>query len=360
LNVSEVAPFSGIVSAPKVLVICGGLATVRFADAVRPVPLLVEVTLPVVLVYWPDAAPVTVTLNTHWLLTAIVAPVRVIPVGDVVVRVPPHGLEELVATVRPVGSVSVKATPASACVLADGFVSVNSREVVPFREIVLGLKAVAIVGGATTNSCAVLLVAPIPPSVEVIAPVVLFFVPAAVPVTLTEKVQEDPAAGDAVNVPLDKVMAPLPAFAVIVLLPQEPVIFGVAATTTPAGKLSTKATPLNVLALFGLVIVKLKVLLAFNATLVGLNVLLSVAGPTTVREVLEVLPVPASVSLTATLLGANPATVPCTFKEIVQDAPAARFAPVKVMLPEPAVAAGVVLQVLLKPLGEATTSVPVE
>jgi hypothetical protein len=33
-------------------------------------------------------------------------------------------------------------------------------------------------------------VPPVPPSVEVTAPVVLFFVPAVVPVTFTEKVQE--------------------------------------------------------------------------------------------------------------------------------------------------------------------------
>jgi len=49
-NVSEVAPFNGIVSAPNVLLICGGLATVRFADARLPVPPLVEVTAAVVLV----------------------------------------------------------------------------------------------------------------------------------------------------------------------------------------------------------------------------------------------------------------------------------------------------------------------
>jgi len=63
LNVSEVVPFSGIVVAPNVLVMLGGEATVRFALAVLPVPPFVEVTAPVVFVYWPEAAPVTVTLN---------------------------------------------------------------------------------------------------------------------------------------------------------------------------------------------------------------------------------------------------------------------------------------------------------
>ncbi len=37
--------------------------TLRFAEAILPVPPLVEVTLPLVLVYCPAAAPVTVTLN---------------------------------------------------------------------------------------------------------------------------------------------------------------------------------------------------------------------------------------------------------------------------------------------------------
>ena len=43
-------PFSGMLAAPNDLVIVGGVATVRFAVAVLPVPPLVEVTLPVVLV----------------------------------------------------------------------------------------------------------------------------------------------------------------------------------------------------------------------------------------------------------------------------------------------------------------------
>ena len=50
LKVSEVEPFNGMLAAPKALVIVGGVATVRLADAVLPVPPLVEVTLPVVFV----------------------------------------------------------------------------------------------------------------------------------------------------------------------------------------------------------------------------------------------------------------------------------------------------------------------
>jgi hypothetical protein len=63
LRLRVVVPFSGMVVAPKLFVILGGEATVRLADAVLPVPPLVAVTLPLVFVYCPEAAPVTVTLN---------------------------------------------------------------------------------------------------------------------------------------------------------------------------------------------------------------------------------------------------------------------------------------------------------
>ena len=127
----------------------------------------------------------------------------------------------------------------------------------------------------------------------------MLFTPAVVPVTSTEKVQDDPAAGDAVNVPPDRLMLPLPATAVIVPLPQVPVMFGVAATTRPAGRLSVNATPLSALKVFGFVMVKLSVLFALSAMLVGLNDLLMVGGAITFRLSDAVLPVPPLVELTA-------------------------------------------------------------
>jgi hypothetical protein len=193
LNVNEVVPFSGICAAPNNLVMDGGEATVKFAEAVLPVPPLVEVTLPVVLVYCPEAAPVTVTLNWHWLLTAIVAPVNAIPVGEVVVSVPPQTVAEALATVSPVGNVSVKATPVRASTLAAGLVIVNVKEVVAFSAMDEGAKILAIDGGASTLRLAVA-VPPVPPSVEVTLPVVLTCNPATVPVTFTENVQEPLAA----------------------------------------------------------------------------------------------------------------------------------------------------------------------
>ena len=125
-----------------------------------------------------------------------------------------------------------------------------------------------------------------------------------------------------------------------------------------AGTVSLNAIPFNVVAVFGLVMVNVMLVVPFSGMLAAPNALLMVGGATTVREVLEVLPVPATVSLTVTLLGAAPATVPFTFTEIMHDAPAAKLAPVKETTPEPATTAGAVLQVLVKPLGVATTRVP--
>src|SRR5438874_953165 len=266
LKKTATVPFRATLSAEKNLVMVGGVATVKLAVAVLPVPPLVEVTLPVTLVNWPACVPVTVTLNWHWLLILIVAPDSAMPVGAVVVSVPPHTVAEALATVSPVGSVSVNATPVSATVFAAGLVMVKVNEVVPFNGMPAGLNTLAMEGDATTASTAVLLVAPVPPSVEVITPVVLLWLPAVVPVTSTKKLQVDPAAGDAVNVPPDRLMLPLPATAVIVPLPQEPVTLGVAATTTPAGRLSVKATALSALAVFGLVTVKASEVVPFNGT----------------------------------------------------------------------------------------------
>src|ERR1700681_2105354 len=147
------------------------------------------------------------------------------------------------ATTRPAGRLSVNPTPVNATVLAAGFVIVNDNEVVPFSGTLTAPNDLEIDGGAITVRTAVLLVAPVPLSVEVIAPVVLLLLPPVVAVTSTEKVHADPTAGDAVSVPPDRLTLPLPAVPVIVPLPQEPVILGVAATTTPAGKLSVKPTP---------------------------------------------------------------------------------------------------------------------
>ncbi len=105
----------------------------------------------------------------------------------------------------------------------------------------------------------------------------MLFTPVVVPVTFTENVQDDPAPGDTVSVPPDRLTLPLPATAVIVPLPQVPVKPLGVATTTPAGKVSVNATPLSATLVFGLVMVKLNVLLVFTGILIGLKDLVIVA-----------------------------------------------------------------------------------
>src|SRR6185312_7885450 len=352
LNVSDVVPFSGMLAAPKAFVIDGGEATVKLAVAVLPVPPLVEVTFPVVLVYCPEAAPVTVTLNWHWLFTAIVAPVKAIPVGEVVVSVPPQTVAEALATVSPVGRVSVNATPVRASTFAAGLVMVNVSEVVAFSAIVEGLKTFAMDGGASTLMLAVA-VPPVPPSVEVTLPVVFVCCPAVMPVTLTENVQEALAA----IVPPLRLITFVPAVAVIVPAPQVPVRPLGVEITRPAGSVSLKATPVRATVVLGLLMVKLSEVEPFSGMLAAPKAFTMVGGATTVIEALEVLPGPPSVDVTCTLLFFKPAVVPCTFRETVQLALAARVPAESVTELEPAVAAAVPPQVLLR-FGVAATTSP--
>ena len=210
------------------------------------------------------------------------------------------------ATVKPVGIVSVKATPVSATALAAGFVIVKVSEVVAFSAIDVGLKAFAIDGGAMTLIVAALDVPPMPPSVELTAPVVLLLAPAVVPVTLTEKVQELLAA----IVPPDSVTKPDPAVAVIVPDPHVPVRPLGVETTKPAGNESLKAIPVKAVVVFGFETVKLRLVDPFKGMLAAPNALLIVGAATTVTEALEVLPVPPFAELMLTLLFFTPAVVP--------------------------------------------------
>ena len=116
---------------------------------------------------------------------------------------------------------------------------------------------------------------------------------------MTENVHDDPAPGDAVNVPPERLIEPLPATAVIVPAPHEPVMVGVAATTTPEGRVSVKATPLSATFVFGFVIVKLSVLFVLSGMLVGLKLFVMLGGAATDRLADAVLPVPPFVDVTA-------------------------------------------------------------
>ena len=150
-----VLPFTGIEAAPKALLMVGGLATVMLADAVLPVPPLVEVTAAVVLFFTPEVVPVTFTEIEHELLTATVPVLRAtLPLPAAAVMVPPQVLVSPfgVATTRPGGRVSVNATPVNATVFAAGFVIVKLRLVVPFTGIEAVPNALLMLGGATTDS----------------------------------------------------------------------------------------------------------------------------------------------------------------------------------------------------------------
>ena len=156
------------------------------------------------------------------------------------VAVPPQALVRPlgVDTTSPAGSVSVNATPVSATVFAAGLVTLKVSVVVPLSGIVVGLNALAIEGGATTLRLAEA-VPPVPPSVEVTAPVVLFFCPADVPVTFTENVHELLAA----RLAPARLITFVPCVAVIVPPPQTPISPLGVEITSPAGKLSEKPTP---------------------------------------------------------------------------------------------------------------------
>jgi len=189
VKLSDVDPFSGIVAAPNPFAIVGGNATVRFALAVLPVPPFVDVTALVVFVYWPDAAPVTVNVKLQ-----LPPDERLRPVSDnelaLIVSVPVvhTGVAAKFATVSPAGRVSLNATPVKVSGLAFGLATVNWSEVVAFSAIVEGVNDFAMVGGPFTFKVAVA-VPPVPPSVDVMLPVVLTCDPTAMPITFTLNVQ---------------------------------------------------------------------------------------------------------------------------------------------------------------------------
>src|SRR5262249_11415405 len=261
VNVRLVVPPTRMLAAPNDFVNVGALATVTVAVLlVAPVPPLVDVTAPVVLFLTPAVAPVTVTVKLHVPLDAMDAPVSVIVLGFVVVRVPPQvAVGPEVATVNPAGSVSVNPTPVNPTV-EFGLVIVKVRLVVPPSGIFGTPNALLIIGGATTVIDA-LAVPPVPPSVDVIFPLVLFLTPAVVPVTSTRTVHVPVAA----IVPPLNVSVVSPAFGVNVP-PHAVFAFGVAATCKPAGSESVNATPVSAVVVLLFVRVNSNVAVPFSGT----------------------------------------------------------------------------------------------
>src|SRR5262249_17722922 len=117
VNCRLVEPFNGMLAAPNALISTGGPTTVTEAFEVLPRPLWVAVTV-TLLFLTPALVPWTLTLKLHEAVAAIVPPDKLtveLPATAVMVPLPqepesPFG----VATTRPAGRLSVKATPLSA------------------------------------------------------------------------------------------------------------------------------------------------------------------------------------------------------------------------------------------------------
>jgi len=249
--------------------------TYNEAVVVLPVPPFVEETLPVVFTYVPVEGAVTLAVIVQLPFAAIDPPVSVITLPpEVPVIVPLHcGVGTFAASVMPPSNVSVKATPVNAIVVF-GLVIVKVNVDVPPAGIGFGENDLAIEGGATTVVVS-LAVLPVPPLVEVTAAVVLFFTPAVDPVTVTLNAQLPFAA---MEPPLKEIT---PVAAVVVNVPPH-CAAEESATVKPAGNVSVKATPDSAVAVFGLVIVKLNVVVPFSGMVAAPKDLLIAGGATTV------------------------------------------------------------------------------
>lgn len=164
---------------------------------------------------------------------------------------------------------------------------------------------------------------PVPPSVELTAPVTLFWTPTVVPVTFTEMVHVPLGAKEA----LASVTEPEPATAVIVGSPQPLLVKPLLelATVKPTGSVSLNPTPLKPLPLLGLVMVKVRLVELPTPMMAAPKALVIKGGAATTRVAIAVLPVPPLVEVTMTLLFMVPTVVPVTFNEKVQLPPGARY-----------------------------------
>src|SRR5262249_50520517 len=202
VNCKLVDPFSAMLAAPNALLIVGGATTVTVAVAVLLLPPSVELTC-TELFLSPAVVPCTFTETAHEALAASVPPDRLTePAPPVAVAVPPQVLFRfgVDATTSPAGRLSVNANPLSVALLFGLLMLIRSK-VLPFSGIFVGANVLVPLGGLTTVRLAVLLVAPVPPLVELTAPVVLgILAPDSVPVMFTTTVQVAPGVA---MLPLD-------------------------------------------------------------------------------------------------------------------------------------------------------------
>jgi hypothetical protein len=180
-------------------------------------------------------------------------------------------------------------------------------------------------------------VLPLAAFADVTAPVVLTRFPPAVAVTLTINVHEALAA----TVPPERLTLFEPAAAVMVPPPHEPVSPLGVATTSPAGNVSVNATPVSAAVLpAGLVMVKLKVVVAFRPICDAPNDLLIEGGSITAMLAEALAPLPPSLEVTElVVLFCAPVAVLVTFTLKVHEELPVKLAPLSVMLLPPALAA---------------------
>ena len=171
--VSRDVAFTAMVVGAKVLVTVGAVSTVRVAEAVVPVPPLVELTGPVVLALAPVVGAVTATEIVQVVPAGVlmVPPLRLMVFEAAVAPVtePPQVLVSagVPATTRSDGNVSLKATPASATVLPVGFVSVKVNVEVPLIGMLGRIEGLGDARRRNDGEWAVLDATPVPSFVEV-------------------------------------------------------------------------------------------------------------------------------------------------------------------------------------------------
>ena len=225
--------FRGTLVGAKVFVTVGALLTVRVAEAVKPVPPFVELTVPVVFTAAPAVESVTATEMAQLVPAVAMDP----PVSESErspgfgEKVPPQVsvAAGVAATLIPEGSESVTATPDSAPPLPAGSVIVMVKVEVAPPAMLVGLKVLVMVGGAMTFRTA-LAVVPVPSFVELTAPVVLLLLPPVVLVTFTEMAHVEP--GVAIEPPESPTLL-FPDAPPLVVPPQLFVRAGVEATVIP-------------------------------------------------------------------------------------------------------------------------------
>lgn len=173
---------------------------------------------------------------------------------------------------------SVKVTPVSV-VEPLGFRISKLIVDCPPTAIELGLNEVVMAGGAIpdagTMRVAVLLVVPVPPWVELMAPVVLLNVPVLVVVVTLMLKEHDPPAP---SVPLDKPTEVDPAVPPFTVPPQLFTIPGTAPTCIPLGNASVKPIPLSEVVPLGFWMKKFSVAEPPVPIVAGKNDLLIVGG----------------------------------------------------------------------------------